>query len=266
MNSLQTAKEISMSLEQNIRTARSHPMSTFVLVHGAWHDGSAWKAVIQHLEARGHQAFAPTIAGHGKGVNKTVNHAQCTQSIVDYIVDKDLTDIVLLGHSFGGTIIAKVAEAVSDRIRRLIFLNAFVLNDGESLIDNIPPQTQALSDKLARESNDRTMVMPFEIWRETCINDADLDLARSSYAQLSPEPYQPFIDKLDLKQFYSLSIPKSYLYCTEDTALPQGEWGWHPRMSSRLGQFRFVQMPGSHEVLFSNPVGLAEKIIVAGRD
>jgi pimeloyl-ACP methyl ester carboxylesterase len=241
-------------------------MSTFVLVHGSWHDGSAWNAVIQHLETKGHQAFAPTIAGHGKGVNKNVNHAQCTQSIVDYIVSKDLTDIVLLGHSFGGTIIAKVAEAIHDRIRRLIFFNAFILNDEESIRDNLPPDSQALLDKLARESDDNTITMPFEIWREAFLNDADLELAQSSYAQLSPEPYQPFIDKLDLKQFYSLSIPKSYLYCTEDTALPQGEWGWHPRMSSRLGQFRFVQMPGSHEVMFSNPVSLAEKIIVAGRD
>jgi pimeloyl-ACP methyl ester carboxylesterase len=57
-------------------------------------------------------------------VNKNVNHAECTQSIVDYIVDKDLTDIVLLGHSFGGTIIVKVAEAISERIRRLIFFNS----------------------------------------------------------------------------------------------------------------------------------------------
>ncbi|MBW4542467.1 MAG: alpha/beta hydrolase [Myxacorys chilensis ATA2-1-KO14] len=241
-------------------------MSTFVLVHGSWHDGSAWQAVIDQLEAKGHQAFAPTIAGHGKGVNKNVNYAQCTQSIVDYIVSKDLTDIVLLGHSFGGTIIAKVAEAIHDRIRRLIFFNAFILNDEESIRDNLPPDSQALLDNLARESDDNTITMPFEIWREAFLNDADLELAQSSYAQLSPEPYQPLIDKLDLKQFYSLSIPKSYLYCTEDTALPQGEWGWHPRMSSRLGQFRFVQMPGSHEVMFSNPVSLAEKIIVAGRD
>ena len=241
-------------------------MLTFVLVHGSWHDGAAWNAVIQHLEAKGHQAFAPTIAGHGKGVNKTVNHAQCTQSIIDYIIGEDLTDIILLGHSFGGTVIAKVAEAICDRIRRLIFFDAFVLNDGESIKDNIPPESQALSDELARESDDNTIMMPFEIWREAFLNDADLELAQSSYAQLSAEPYQPWIDKLDLKQFYSLSIPKSYLYCTEDYCLPQGEWGWHPRMSSRLGLFRFVQMPGSHEVMFSNPGGLAEKIIIAGRD
>ena len=116
-------------------------MSTFVLVHGSWHDGSAWNAVIQQLEAKGHQAFAPTIAGHGKGVNKNVNHAQCTQSIVDYIVDKDLSDIVLLGHSFGGTIIAKATEAISDRIRRLIFFAAPILNDGESVRDTLPPDT-----------------------------------------------------------------------------------------------------------------------------
>jgi pimeloyl-ACP methyl ester carboxylesterase len=242
-------------------------MSTFVLVHGSWHDGSAWKTVIHHLEAKGHQAFAPTIAGHGKGANKNVNHAQCTQSIVDYIVDKDLTDIVLLGHSFGGTAIAKAAEAISDRIKRLIFFTAFVLNDGESLTDLFPPDSQALFDQLVRQSDDRTVMLPFDIWREAFINDADLELAKSSYAQLSPEPYQPWIDKLDLKQFYSLPIPKSYLYCTEDNVLPQGEqWGWHPRMSNRLGLFRLVQMPGSHEVIFSNPIGLAEKIIVAGRD
>ena len=242
-------------------------MSTFVLVHGSWHDGSAWQAVIDHLEVKGHQAFAPTIAGHGKGIDKNVNHAQCTQSIVDYIVSKDLTDIVLLGHSFAGTIIAKVAEAIGDRLRRLIFFDAFVLNDGESLSDNVPPHFQTLLDELVRESNDRTIVMPFEVWREGFLNDADLELARSSYAQLSPEPYQPLIDKLEMKQFYSLPIPKSYLYCTEDNVLPQGEqWGWHPRMSNRLGLFRLVQMPGSHEVMFSNPIGLAENIIVAGRD
>jgi pimeloyl-ACP methyl ester carboxylesterase len=88
-------------------------------------------------------------------VNKNINHAQCTQSIVDYILDKDLTDIVLLGHSFGGTVIAKVAEAIGDRIRRLIFFDAFVLNDCDSLRDNFPPHLHALLDELVRESNDR---------------------------------------------------------------------------------------------------------------
>ena len=83
------------------------------------------------------------------------------------------------------------------------------LNDGESLRDSIPPHHQALFDSLARESDDHTMVMPFEMWREVLLNDADLELARSSYAQLSPEPYQPWLDKLDLRVLKQINDPKS---------------------------------------------------------
>jgi pimeloyl-ACP methyl ester carboxylesterase len=241
-------------------------MSTFVLVHGSWHDGGAWAPVIKHLQKLGHAAFGPTVAGHGKGVPKNVNHAQCTQSIVDYILKNDLKDFVLVGHSYGGTIISKVAEAVPERIRRLVFWNAFVCANGHSLNDEVPPHYRALFDQMAKASPDNTVMLPYPIWREAFINDADDALARASYETLSPEPYQPFVDKLDLTKFYGLQIPKSYLNCTEDTALPHGEWTWHPRMSSRLGLFRLVQMPGSHEAIFSNPTLLAEKFIEAGRD
>ena len=156
-------------------------MSTFVLVHGSWHDGSAWNAVIKRLEDHGHTAFGPTVAGHGKGVSKQVSHAQSTQSIVDFIVSYDLTDIVLVGHSYGGTIISKAAEVISDRIRRLVFCNGFVLNDGESITDAGPPYYRALFEQLAAASPDNTVMLPFEIWREAFINDADLALARWSY-------------------------------------------------------------------------------------
>lgn len=241
-------------------------MGIFVLVHGAWHDGSAWTPTIRELESKGHKAFAPTIAGHGKGAPKNVTHADCSRSIVDYFVQKNLTGIILLGHSFGGTIISKVAEAIPDRISRLVFLNGFVLRDGYSLLDEILPDHAALFERLSRESADKSVMLPFPIWRDAFINDADIETAKRTYALLSPEPYQPLKDKLDMKKFYSLEIPKSYINCTEDTALPQGEWGWHPRMSNRLGLFRLVQMPGSHQVMNTNPRGLAEKIIEAGRE
>jgi len=241
-------------------------VETFVLVHGAWHDGSAWDPTVRHLESRGHKAFAPTIAGHGKSAEKNVNHAQCTESIVRAIVDRGLRDTVLAGHSFGGTIISKVAEAIPERIKRLVFLNAFVLKDGNSLMDESPPHYVELFEKLSKESGDGTVMIPFPIWREAFINDADIETAKWTYAQLSPEPYQPCKDKLDLKKFYSLVTPKSYINCTEDTALPPADGGWHPRMSSRLGLHRLVQMPGSHEVIYTNPGLLAEKIWEAGRD
>ena len=109
-------------------------------------------------------------------------------------------------------------------------------------------------------------MLPFSIWREAFINDADLDVARASYEQLSPEPYQQMTEPLDLRKFYTLDTPRSYLNGTEDVALPPGEWGWHPRMSSRPGLYRLVQMPGSHLVIFTDPNSLADKIIEAGRD
>lgn len=244
-------------------------MSTFVLVHGAWHDGSAWTAVLTHLTRDGHTAFGPTVAGHGPGGDKAVTHTQSTQSIVDFIVQQHLTEVVLLGHGAGGTIIAKVVEQVPDRMQRLIFWNAFVLHDGESILDNVPPHYRTLFAQIAGAAPDRAVMLPFPLWREAFMNDADLALAQASYAHLSPAPYQ-FPERLDLKTFYDIvrsgRVACSYLNCTDDIALPQGAWGWHPRMLNRLGLCRLVQMPGGHEVLFSNPAGLAAKIIEAGRD
>lgn len=241
-------------------------METFVLVHGAWHDGSGWEATAKHLHEKGHRTLAPTMAGHGKGVGRHVNHADCVESIVRVIVERAVKDFVLVGHSFGGTVVCKVAEAIPERIKRLVFLNAFILNDGSSLVDEVPPAHAALYDQLSAETPDNSVMIPFPIWRESFVNDADLEMAKWTYSRLSPEPYQPCKDKIDLKKFYSLQIPRSFINATEDTALPPGDWGWHPRMTSRLGVYRLVQMPGSHEVIYTNPGLLAEKIVEAGRD
>ncbi|QWF83526.1 alpha/beta hydrolase [Amycolatopsis sp. CA-230715] len=241
-------------------------MITFVLVHGSWHDGSAWNAVVPRLAELGHVAHSPTIAGHGKGADKAVDHDDCVRSIRRFIVDHDLADVVLVGHSFGGTVIARVAEEIPERLRRLVFWGAFVPLPGTSVNDDLPPAYRELFARLAGESDDNTVMLPFPIWREAFIQDADLDRATAAYQQLSPTPYQPFVDRLDLSKFPRLEIAKSYLNCTDDTALPPGEWGWHPRMSGRLGLHRLVQSPGSHEVVFTNPRLLAEKIVHAGRD
>jgi len=239
----------------------------FVLIHGAWHTGEHWQPVADHLRAAGHEVHTPTVAGHGKNVNKAVSHADGVQSVVDYLREHDLKDVVLLGHSYGGTIISAVVQAVPERVRRLIYQNAFVLRDGESLLDAVSPMQQAIFRQLAATSDDNTVMLPFDVWREAFINDADLALAQSAFESLSPEPFCSFADKLDLKKFYTLDTPRSYLNCTEDIALPPGETsGWHPRLSSRLGIYRLVQIPGSHEVLFTAPERLAGAIVEAGRD
>lgn len=241
-------------------------MSTFVLVHGGWHDGSAWDRVIERLNARGHTAFGPTIGGHGREAGRPVTHAEATRSMVDFVLDNGLSDIVLVGHSFGGTIICKVAEAIPEHIRRLVFVSGFVLNDGECLLDNIPPEDRAMLTQLASESADDTVTMPFGFWRHRFVNGTDSATARWTYDRLSPQPFRPFREPLNLTKFYALETPKSYLVCTDDITLPPGEWGWHPRMSGRLGTYRLVEMPGNHEVIFIDPIGLADKLVEAGRD
>jgi len=173
---------------------------------------------------------------------------------------------VLLGHSYGGTIIAKVAEAIPERVRRLVFFSALVPNAGETILELFPPGHRELFTQLASASTDNTVTLPFDVFREMFINDANLDTARRAYGHLSSEPFAQLMEPFDLKRFHTLGIPRSVLVATEDTVMPPGEWGWHPRLSSRLGTYRLVQMPGSHEVMFSNPVGLADKILEAGRD
>ena len=110
------------------------------------------------------------------------------------------------------------------------------------------------------------VMLPFALWREAFINDADLALAESSYALLNPHPLSTFRDPIALTHDpAALPLPKSYLNCTGDTALPQS-LGWHPRLSEKLGLFRLIETPGSHELCFTNPALLAQKILEAGRD
>ena len=241
----------------------------FVLVHGGWHTGDGWRFVCAELQKGAHKTLAPTLAGHGHGVDKRgITHAASTQSVVDACLDADMQDVVLVGHSYGGSIIQKVAEAIPERVRRLVFYNAFVLQDGQCLLDENPPHYVELVEQLAAASEDDSFTLPFEICREAFFNSVDMTRAQSLWREyFSPQPAQPFRDKLDLSKFYLLDIPRSYLNCTEDIALPPGEaYGWHPKFSSRLGLYRLVQMPGDHEALLTSPQRLARALVEAGRD
>ncbi len=241
-------------------------MSTFVLVHGAWHTGKELEPVAAPIRAAGHIVHLPTIAGNRPGDATTTGLSEAIDSIVDYIVENDLNDIILLGHSYGGMVITGVADKISERLRRLIYWNAFVPNDGESLYDLVPPHYVGLFDQIEEARGDGTTVLPYPIWREAFINDADDETAQRAYDVLNPQPANTTKDKISLsKQPAEMEIAKSFINCTEDTALPHSH-GWHPRLSEKLGLFRLVQIPGSHEICFTDPEALAAAIMIAGRD
>ena len=154
-------------------------------------------------------------------------------------------------------VISGVADRLTDRIRRLVYVNAFVPLDGQCLNDMVPPHYVGLFDAVAA-ANKGAVMLPFEIWRDAFINDADLELAKSAFAKLNLHPYKTFTDKITLKHALAeLPVGKSYVNCRQDIALPHS-MPWHPRLSERLGLFRLVECDGSHEMFFSNPARLAQ--------
>lgn len=239
-------------------------MSCYVIVHGAWHTGREFETTAAPLRAAGHEVHLPTLAGNRPGDRKNINLTVAINSLVEFIEAQQLTDMVLVGHSYGGMLITAIADRMMARVRRLVYWNAFVPDDGQALIDLVPPHYVEMFKALV--AADGSITLPFAVWREAFINDAPLALAEQAYAQLNPHPWETFTEALRLSNPpAAFTCAKSYLNCTEDTALPHS-LPWHPRMSEKLGLFRLVQCAGSHELCFTNPNLLAQKIMEAGRD
>lgn len=239
-------------------------MTTFVIVHGAWHTGAEFEATAAPMRAAGHNVHLPTLAGNRPGDAKHTGLDEAIASLVEFITAAALTDVVLAGHSYGGMVITGAADRLPGRIRRLIYWNAFVPLDGEALTDLVPSHYVALFDGLVDAEG--AVMLPFPIWRDAFINDAPLALAESAYARLNRHPMRTFTDRIALGQPpAAFACGKSYINCTEDTAMPHS-LPWHPRLSERLGLFRLVQISGSHELCFSDPARLAQAILDAGRD
>jgi len=238
---------------------------TFVLLHGSWHGGWAWEPAAWCLRELGHIAYSPTYPGHAPGMSRAgITHDDYVAAVTGFIERRDLRDVVLVGHSFGGSVVSRVSQQIPERLKRLVFHTAFVVRDGASVNDDIAPGQTALFARSASESPDNTVACPWEVFRDFFIQDAAAEDARSVWERLVPQPFQPWAAKLDLAGFYRAGLPKSYIAVAEDWALPAG--AWHPGMSSRLGSCKIVEMTGSHEVMFTRPAELARKLAEAAND
>jgi pimeloyl-ACP methyl ester carboxylesterase len=136
-------------------------MATYLLVHGAWHSGRAWDRVVPLLEAAGHRALAPSLTGYGDQAHllgPEVGLETHVADVVSLIEDEDLTDVVLVGHSYAGLVVSSVANAVPGRIAHLVYLDAMVPEDGETAVDVMPVNQHAVD--AARNSADGWRVPP----------------------------------------------------------------------------------------------------------
>jgi pimeloyl-ACP methyl ester carboxylesterase len=119
-------------------------MTTYVLVHGAWSGAHSYRRVRPLLAARGHEVFTPCLTGLGERahlVSPQVGLATHVEDVVNAVVYEDLRDIVLVGHSYGGAVVTGAAEHIGERVRHLVYLDAFVPRDGESVwgVLGLPP-------------------------------------------------------------------------------------------------------------------------------
>ena len=185
---------------------------TFVLVHGAWHGGWCWSRVAALLRARGHRVFTPTQTGLGERahlLSRDITFATFVQDIMGVFEAEELDDVVLVGHSFGGSSISGVADRVPERVRRLVYLDARILENGESPMDG-----SALAGerrKLAEESGGLSLPAPppaaFGVPEGP---DADW-LAR----RMTPHPFSVFCSSLALDHPVGNGRPCTYLCCTD---------------------------------------------------
>lgn len=124
-------------------------MATFVLVHGAWHGSWCWKRVRALLQRQGHEVFTPTLTGIGERshlLSPSVNLETHIQDVQNLLRWEELHDVVLCGHSYGGMVVSGAVDREAERIRSLVFLDAFVPESGQCLADFAPIAADQLVD------------------------------------------------------------------------------------------------------------------------
>ena len=242
-------------------------MAEIVLQHGAWHGGWSWQPVASRLRAAGHRVSAVTSPGLGIDDDpRGVTLADCVDALVAHVEAGDRRDVTLVGHSWGGYVVAGAAPRLADRLARIVFWSAFVPEAGRSLHDEVPPPYRELFASLAAASDDDTVALPLEVFRSGFMNDADPATAAVVHSVLRPQPYRTLTDEpVGGNAYRDLGVPLHYVYSADDVALPPGEFAWTPRFPDRLGVSP-VTVPGSHESMFTRPAELAQALAAVSTD
>ena len=170
---------------------------TYVLVHGAWRGSWSWKRVRRQLQAAGHQVFTPTLTGLGERshlASSDINLSTHIDDIVNLIRWEELSDVILCGHSYAGCVISGVADKVGERIKALVYLDAFLLENGESIMDLHSAELVegARQQALATGDGWKLAPIPSAVFNDN-LNDREwID------AQSTPQPIGTFEERIRL--------------------------------------------------------------------
>jgi pimeloyl-ACP methyl ester carboxylesterase len=230
---------------------------TFVLVHGAWHGGWCWRRVADRLRAAEHVVHTPTLTGLGDRshlIAPAVGLTTHITDIVNAIAWEELGNIVLCGHSYGGMVIAGVAERSFEKIRSIVFLDAFLPSDGDATIDLVP----AAGQRSMREHLDagETVLQPRSA-EAFGVNEAD----RAWVDRLCvPQPAAAMAEKIALTGAYERVPRKTYIRAR---GYPNAAFDAFYARVREEGSWRAEEVACGHDVMVDAPDWLAERLIAA---
>ena len=193
-------------------------VTTFVLIHGGGHGGWCWRWCANALRAEGHEVYAPTLTGFGDRSHLAAGGFDTFVTDIANVVEfEDLHDVVLVGHSMGGVVMPRVAEAMPQRVARAVWLTAAVCRDGESLLDTIP-QSPWIAGAVTIDPDGTPHTDP-KLILEANIHDGTPE--QRAFVGERHRPYPPFalVEPGRLTAFLALGIPTAYVFATLDLSL-----------------------------------------------
>ena len=245
-------------------------MATYLLVHGGWHGAWCWKKVIPLFQEAGQRLYTPTLTGLGERallLTPEVGLSTHIQDIVQVIEENQLHDVILLGHSYSGMVITGVVDRVPERIRHLVYLDAFVPRDGASIADISPMVIRRLR-RDARTHGDGWRVnppqAPFGMGGINGVSqEPDLSWVRS---MVGPQSLKTFEEPLHLKDPDIVSKKaRTFIRCTR--GLPVFLLNTMQRvlvrhtLSPTAPGWRFRQLDTGHDCMITAPKELTELLL-----
>ncbi len=228
----------------------------FVLVHGAWHGGWCWRQVADKLRAAGHHVFTPTMTGLGERahlLNGHTNLSTCIEDIAAVIDAEELQDVVLVGHSFAGPVITGVADRMAERLSRLVYLDALVVQNGQSALSLFSAEVQQERSRTIDPEGLRMAIPSPEKFGVT-------DPAQQAWLKrrLTPHPLKAYTEPLKLQHPLGHGLPKTYIAVTDpwypplaalrDWVRTQPDWQWR-------------EIAAGHDAMVTAPDALADLLL-----
>ena len=231
-------------------------MATFVLVHGSFGGGWVWQKVTPLLRAGGYEVYTPRLTG----LSDRSHLLDCGVDLTTHITDvasllfyEDLSDVVLVGHSYAGMVVTGVAAKVPERLKLLVYLDAYVPSDGQNEFDLWPAEERAAAQADMAAGKGLRQPPPPAI-----LGITDPEMADWVYARFTPHPLATYDQPVPVGSAKSAAVPRVYIRCTTGP--------WTPRFApfaakARAAGWEVYQLATGHMAMLTAPREVAELLL-----